>query len=83
MSPRNFLRTLLTRLRLRKKIDKTPENCRYRYISRVPSKKYKHTFEKQNSFQVARVTCDCQLVKKLPKSQSTMFTLPIYVALRF
>ena len=83
MSPRNFLRTLLTRLRLRKKIDRTPENCRYRYISRVPSKKYKHTFEKQNSFQVANITCNCQLVKKLPKSQSTMFTLPIYVALRF
>lgn len=84
MSPRKLLRTLFTRLRLRKKIEKTPENCRYRYISRVPSKRYKHTFDKQLSFQIARNACDCRLLKQIPNSQpqSTMFTLPIYVALR-
>lgn len=87
MAPRDILRTILNHLRFKRKKVRTPEKYRYKYISRVPSKKYKHTFESMHGNAITKTNgspndCNCDAFHVFPKSGSMSFTLPLYIALR-
>ena len=87
MAPRNIVRTLLNHLGFKRKNEGTPDTYRYKYISRVPSKKYKHTFDFMNGNAMTKTNCypnncDGDALNSFTKSGSMSFILPLYIALR-
>ena len=91
MAPRNILRELCSHLGLKRKNTSTPETYRYKYISRVPSKKYKHTFDSMYGNARSKTNynpniCDGDAFHAFTKSGSMSgsmsFILPLYIALR-